>query len=417
MTPTWSRQQDQLLVKCKHWIDHEKDNPHFILHGDAGTGKTTISKELVGHCEETLGKTVAVLAYTGKAASVLRGKGLINANTLHSKMYIPAMTSRNRLNEALAQLEKIGKELTTAGITDAERRELLDLSIGLKNKVHAEEQAQKNPQFILNAESDLLDVDIIVVDEISMLDGVIGGHLEDLCRQGGARLLLMGDPNQLPPVRGVGHFMARPPDFHLTEIHRQAKDNPILYLAARARAGERLELGDYGESRVVSRFDPDEAVACDQALCGTNDTRIYYNKKMREMKGYDKLVEPGEKLMCLRNHKSGFFNGQIWYVKDVEGVDEEDDTTYANLISDDPLEPDRAAFLHNRSLRGEEVPWMEAGSAQSMTSAQMCTVHKFQGSQADHVVLMDESFVARGNRNKWLYTGITRAAKKVTIRV
>ena len=43
------------------------------------------------------------------------------------------------------------------------------------------------------------------------------------------------------------------------------------------------------------------------------------------------------------------------------------------------------------------------------------TVHKAQGSQWDDVVLFDESFAFREHRNRWLYTGITRAARRLTI--
>ena len=43
------------------------------------------------------------------------------------------------------------------------------------------------------------------------------------------------------------------------------------------------------------------------------------------------------------------------------------------------------------------------------------TVHKAQGSQWDDVVLFDESWAFRENRERWLYTGVTRAAKRLTV--
>ena len=56
-----------------------------------------------------------------------------------------------------------------------------------------------------------------------------------------------------------------------------------------------------------------------------------------------------------------------------------------------------------------------------MTGVQTCalpicyvlTVHKSQGSQWDDVVLFDESFAFQDSRARWLYTGITRAAKRL----
>ena len=43
------------------------------------------------------------------------------------------------------------------------------------------------------------------------------------------------------------------------------------------------------------------------------------------------------------------------------------------------------------------------------------TVHKAQGSQWDSVVLFDELFAFSEGRARWLYTGITRAAKQLTV--
>ena len=43
------------------------------------------------------------------------------------------------------------------------------------------------------------------------------------------------------------------------------------------------------------------------------------------------------------------------------------------------------------------------------------TVHKAQGSQWDDVVLFDESFAFAESRERWLYTGVTRAAKRLTL--
>ena len=48
-------------------------------------------------------------------------------------------------------------------------------------------------------------------------------------------------------------------------------------------------------------------------------------------------------------------------------------------------------------------------------SAHGLTVHKAQGSQWDDVVLFDESDVFRENRGRWLYTGVTRAAKRLCV--
>ena len=45
----------------------------------------------------------------------------------------------------------------------------------------------------------------------------------------------------------------------------------------------------------------------------------------------------------------------------------------------------------------------------------MLTVHKAQGSQWDDVVVFDESFAFPENRERWLYTAVTRAVERVTV--
>ena len=52
---------------------------------------------------------------------------------------------------------------------------------------------------------------------------------------------MLGDPAQLPPVKGGGFFTDSPPDVMLTEIHRQAADNPIIRLSQIIRSGGELE--------------------------------------------------------------------------------------------------------------------------------------------------------------------------------
>jgi hypothetical protein len=57
----------------------------------------------------------------------------------------------------------------------------------------------------------------------------------------------------------------------LTEVHRQAQDDPIVRLSMQVRNGERLVPGEYGISSVVRKdaFDPQRALETDQILVGT----------------------------------------------------------------------------------------------------------------------------------------------------
>src|SRR5207244_12353090 len=91
----------------------------------------------------------------------------------------------------------------------------------------------------------------------------------------GVPLLVLGDPAQLPPIQGGGFFTGTEPDAMLTEVHRQAQDDPIVRLSMMIRAGNSLQEGHYGESAVVCReaVDPARVIGADQLLVGRNATR------------------------------------------------------------------------------------------------------------------------------------------------
>ena len=63
----------------------------------------------------------------------------------------------------------------------------------------------------------------------------------------------------------------------------------------------------------------------------------------------------------------------------------------------------------------ESIPWEQRKPYDEFDFGYVLTVHKSQGSQWDDVVLFDESFAFQESRARWLYTGITRAAKRLSI--
>jgi exodeoxyribonuclease-5 len=63
----------------------------------------------------------------------------------------------------------------------------------------------------------------------------------------------------------------------------------------------------------------------------------------------------------------------------------------------------------------EELDWQQRKRYDEFDYGYVLTVHKSQGSQWDDVVLFDESFAFPDSRDRWLYTGITRAAKRLTV--
>ncbi len=400
----WSREQDAALRAVDRWF-RDPDAPQvFRLFGYAGSGKTTLAK----HFAENVDGLVLFAAYTGKAAHVMRQKGCVGASTIHSLIYHTREKSRASIAEIEAAMTRL-REMRAEGT-----REYAELTARLER----ERISLSQPTFTLNTGSDVRGASLVIIDECSMIDGRMG---EDLLWYG-TKVLVLGDPAQLPPVMGTGFFTDQTPDYMLTEIHRQARDNPIIYLATQVRNGERLQPGRYGESVVLSRdngpVDPTEVMAADQILVGKNATRHSANARVRSLIGRGGIYpEIGDRLVCLRNnHDKGLLNGQIWHTKFPGPVYE--DKLLLDVYSDDNAEFGLAGVLchaHHFEGGGKTLTWWERAEAEEFDYGYALTVHKAQGSQFDNVFLFDESGVFREDARRWLYTGLTRAAQRVTV--
>ncbi|MCK5131749.1 MAG: AAA family ATPase [Candidatus Sabulitectum sp.] len=398
----WSNQQQVALDTVSRWLDSTGRQQTFRLFGFAGTGKTTLATHLA------LGAgNVLFAAYTGKAASVLRAKGCEGAMTIHKLIYMPADRSKRKLHELQKLYEK-----TFEGLAE-EDRETNDSLIRLKKAIGKEEEKLRTPFFQLNHDSVIEYADLVIIDECSMVDERMGRDLESF----GVPILVLGDPAQLPPVGGGGYFTNQKPDILLTEIHRQARGNPIIELATAVRTGERIYPGQYGESTIVDgKPEVDVVMNADQILVGTNKSRRQCNAKMRKLLGHGEnpCPVPGDKLVCLRNdHEMNLLNGTLWEVLHAEDLN---CGQYLLRITN----PDCGSleiFAHEHYFKGTEkqLPYWEITSAQCFDFGYALTTHKAQGSQWDNVLVFDESCVFNGTARQWLYTAITRAAKKITI--
>jgi len=232
--------------------------------------------------------------------------------------------------------------------------------------------------------------------------------------------LVLGDPAQLPPIQGGGFFTDAEPDAMLTEVHRQAQDDPIVRLSMAIRAGHPLQQGRYGATEVVRRdaLDPARVLGADQILVGRNATRRAYNARLRERRGFaDALPMAGDKLVCLRNNRrKGLFNGGLWVVRERPKARRQ--IIRMRLKPDEDL-GDRTIKVSVRPecFTGaiEEFEWPARKPYDEFDFGYVLTVHKAQGSQWDDVVLFDESGAFPENRDRWLYTGVTRAAKRLTV--
>jgi exodeoxyribonuclease-5 len=401
----FSEQQAAALRAAERWLDGQGTDQVFRLFGPAGTGKTTLAKHLAARADHPV-----FCAFTGKAALVMRRNGCANASTIHSLIYISRNKSKQRLRELeMALAEIISNPQPGSGVRIRELRE----------DIEAERANIARPAFTLNYESDIRNADLVVVDECSMVDGRIG---EDLL-QFGIKTLVLGDPAQLPPVMGGGFFTSGEPDVMLTQIHRQAADNPIIKMATTVREGGKLLLGDYGESRVIEWNDlsmdekRDLMREADQILVGRNATRHVINRRMRALLGRDAdpLPVPGDKLVCLRNdHDVGVLNGSIWRVNESVRISEQ--RQMLALVSDDEEQTEVEVEAHSILFRGASTMAIDLNvkrEAQEFDYGYALTVHKSQGSEWRNVVLIDEW--RRDDWKQWCYTGITRAAEKLTV--
>lgn len=395
----------QLFLEWFNGGEVDFDNrPIFRLFGFAGTGKTTLIKHLISELE--LDGSCLFGAYTGKAAMVMRKQSL-PAQTIHSLIYQPVPPDKK-------ECEELHKRIQTEENPD------------IKKELKAELRDKSQVHFVLKSKgsSDLSDASLLVLDECSMVNDEM---MDDLLSFE-VPMLVLGDPGQLPPIEGEGALIRDDPDYKLTEIHRQAADNPIIDFATRARHGIYIPKLQRGTSAHLpqSVIKNDDIMQYDQILCGKNHTRKIINQKIRQLKGFtDIYPQVGDKLICLKNDQDkGLFNGMMC---EVISVGELLDTAIEIEIRRETDTPSsipqkihalRAHFdaYHDKEAL-ENVKWWDRTGNNEFDFGYAITVHKSQGSQWDKVLLWDDKFFVwkPSDRRKWLYTGITRAVESITI--
>ncbi len=319
------------------------DEQTINFSGAAGTGKSTCLRVL---SEALPGFTVC--AYTGKACEVLRHKGM-TANTIHSLIYKPIL---------------------------------------LFDKV----------KFVLK-DANELNFEGFLIDESSMISKEIYDDLLSFNKP----IVFVGDDGQLEPIGQDIHVMANPM-FRLTKIHRNAGE--IAFFAEHLSKGKsaRTFKSDKKIRFLEPRDVPDEdLLGVDQIICAFNRTRCAKNEKVRELLGRTKLVEVGERIICLRNNKPfGLFNGMQG---DVTRVDlkrskfdfKTEDGTYVDI------------FFDSKQF-GKEKNNFEFGldSPNPFDYAFTITTHKAQGSQFDKVMVF-EQHCDLWSSQRWMYTAASRA--------
>jgi hypothetical protein len=300
-------------------------------------------------------------AFTGKAAMVMRSKGM-SATTIHSLIYEP--------------------------ITDPETK-----------KVTFVKKANLGGS-----------VSIIICDESSMIGKEIQTDLESY----GIPILYVGDHGQLPPVSSDTTNLMLNPHCRLETIHRQALDNPIIWIANQARQGKYIKHGKYGNT-VLKTTEKNVGIStlknADQIICGKNITRTNINKQMRAYYGFTSIFpEINDKVICLKNNNSsGLVNGMggkcVWFDERkmrMDFVSDEGDR-YSDLMVDYNIFQGKKSERYIRMI-------------DQFDFAYCITCHKSQGSQYENVVIYEERLGFEADlHNRWLYTAITRASERLVI--
>ncbi|WP_276718488.1 ATP-dependent DNA helicase [Pseudooceanicola nitratireducens] len=293
----------------------------LAVTGKAGSGKTLLLSALSRAAEEagvTLisgdyeprkhkdRRTLAILAPTNKAASVLRLRG-VPATTIHRILYTPVYDP---------QYERIAEWLSGEG----DRPEIEGLTDEALDRAMAFFETNKSVPGALAAAglrgSDFITgwkrrddpLDMGLIDEASMLDDK---QFDDL-REIFPTLLIFGDPAQLAPVGQSGRMVfdrvAAPNLMHLDRVHRQDADNPILDLA-HALADPQLSFEDF-ERMIEDKARADDRVIWGQrvevdlmarspVLVWRNVTRIrLINAFRRVHDAPEDALLPGEPLIC-----------------------------------------------------------------------------------------------------------------------
>lgn len=385
-----AKQEEGLKIAVERFKNHE---PYTCISGYAGTGKSTLIKFIIA----ALGipsEKVSYVAYTGKAAQVLKQKGNPNPITAHKLLY----------------------------------------------------KAKPMPNGTYKFVPKPVDAyDIIVVDEVSMLPKEMWQQL--LSHR--IHVIATGDPFQLPPIdKDSDNHVLDHPHVFLDEIMRQAYDSEIIRFSMWIREGKPInEFPASGQQ--VMMVKPNQIVTgmyewADQILCATNAKRNAINNFMREIKGFGPEPEVGDKIISLRNQwdfLSNDFDDPAPLTNGTIGTIETTfrrDLTVPFWICDKRIPILTTTMTDENGDRFDYIPidytalttgekFLTGRQEYQMRKSDKCpdppfefsyaygiTCHKAQGSEWGKVMVYEERFpFDKTEHARWAYTAATRASEKL----
>lgn len=380
------------------------DQWYMAMAGYAGTGKTTVisstAKRIVA---EDPNKRILFCAPTGKAAQVMKGKlGYLKnceVGTIHSAIY----------------------------------------------KLDSKKHTGNREEFVWKKKTKILPYDLIIVDESSMITESV---FKDIISYG-IPTVFVGDPGQLPPVEGKPVDVLHTTPYVLTEVMRQALENPIVQWATLVRDGKdipwtkvpwsadeqciKIRMNSAHGRGMLKGFVDDVVSGTAVILCCKNSLRVKLNTHIRAAAGFEgRLPNVGERLMGLKNLRGyGVYNGNTYIISRLEEcinsscykvwldnreypviayagcLNCADSQELGRRIRSDAADINICLSEHNPAQ--QEVAMFDFGYAS--------TVHKAQGSEWDNVLFYDDHSprMTQSEYRRWLYTGITRAKNELCI--
>ena len=387
-----AKQEEGLKIAVARYKAHEA---YTCISGYAGTGQSTLIKFIIA----ALGlepEQVCYVAYTGKAAQVLKQKGCPNPYTAHKLLY-KAKPMPN-------------------GTFKFEPKPALDEGL-----------------------------EVIIVDEVSMLPKEMWLRL--LSHR--IHVIACGAPFQLPPIdKDSDNHVLDNPHIFLDEIMRQAYDSEIIRFSMWIREGKPInEFPATGQQ--VMFVKPEEIVTgmydwADQILCATNAKRNAINMNMRQIKGFGPEPAVGDKIISLRNQWEFFSNGVVDPAPLTNGtigviqrtdrydmslpfwisekkipilytnmIDENGDVfnyipvDYTSLTTGEKFLTGKQEFQIRKNPNCPDPPF-------EFAYAYGITCHKAQGSEWGKVKVYEEGFpYEKTEHARWAYTAATRASEKL----
>ena len=286
-------------------------------------------------------------------------------------------------------------------------------------------------------EAIMLEGNLIIVDEASMMDQAIACILFERIKSG-SRVVLVGDIDQLPSV-GCGNVLADlirsevVPTTRLTVIFRQAEENPIIINAHKINNGDsNLQFGKTFRfvqcrneeevfkaacsmyTKCVKAYGDEKVLLINPQRNNTPISVDRFNVELQsrinppaigkmEIKVGKTVFREGDKVMELKNIEDGPKNGDVGHIREITRRPDSDD-------------PDTFNYYASIEWNGEDtLIEYSQDDLRHVTHAFCTTVHKSQGSEYQSVIEVVSKAHPSMLRRNLVYTGITRAKVNVCL--